>query len=106
MNDDTDVNQIFIAEEHYILIYPSEAFAALSPGHVSGRRDYDLTIRALHSMAQSLNCKIHMSVPKEPIMLLRKSGIFWNVIVGEKIGWIIVRSWFKVRRLKKQEQNP
>ena len=51
-----------------------------------------------------INSKIIFSSPNEPIFLIKmeqdaytQRTQYWNVIIGEKIGWIIVHDWMDVR---------
>lgn len=40
--------------------------------------------------------------PNEPILVISKESEekFWNVLIGEKTGWIIVRDWHDIKPLE------
>jgi hypothetical protein len=49
--------------------------------------------------ARRVSSKVMFSDPNEPILVLKKEEKFWNVIIGEKIGWIIVSDFTAIMPL-------
>jgi len=50
------------------------------------------------------NKKAFFSTPKEPFFLVQKEDIYWNVIVGKNVGWIIFEPRLKLKEFKKDEK--
>jgi hypothetical protein len=89
-------NNPFYVYENCLLIYETKEEAS-RPGRAS----------AMHSSARStwqnkeLRTKITYSNPQEPIFVIKKENLYWNVIVGERIGWIIAEKWHNTKNLEK-----
>jgi len=43
--------------------------------------------------------KVIYSNPKEPIFVVSREDKYWNVIIGEKIGWIIAEEWLELKEI-------
>jgi len=52
-----------------------------------------------------LKTKVLFSLPEEPVLVLKKEQEFWNVIIGEKIGWIIDCEWIELERIEENNEK-
>jgi len=98
-------NQFYICEEYYLLIYETKAGAIKAVDAVICRADHPRANMAMLMEAQvfskRLNLRVSYSQPNEPIFLIKAEEFYWNVIIGERVGWISVRDWHKIKKLEK-----
>ena len=55
--------------------------------------------------SKELKTKITHSNLNEPIFVIGKEGKFWNVIIGERIGWIIAEDWLELKPLERETND-
>jgi hypothetical protein len=95
-------NQFYMCEKYYIFIFDTKYNAIVtSKNSAGGSATPRAAIHAAAYWSKELNSRVTYSDPGEPIFVLKKDGEFWNVIVGEKIGWIVVVNWMKIKQLEK-----
>jgi len=103
------LSEIFICADYYLLIYEIKekidsrtvdacvnAFEDDDCIHTQGA---DSAFIIADYWTKKLNCKVTFSNPSEPIFVIKKCDKFWNVLIGEKIGWIIVEDWLTIKKL-------
>jgi len=78
----------YISESRFFLIY-EDIGSARKFGWGSFNSELAL-LPVIWSFRVRTSAKITYSVPKEPILFLERTGIYWKVIIGENIGWIMV----------------
>jgi len=89
-----NIDSFYVCENFCLLIYQTKEEAS-RPCRVS----------AMHPSARSvwrnteLHTKITYSNPQEPIFVIKKENLYWNIIVGERIGWIIIEKWLGIREM-------
>jgi len=59
---------------------------------------------AVKFWSEQTNSKVTYSNPSEPIFLIKAEDFYWNVIIGEKIGWIIAEEWLGIKELNNAKQ--
>jgi len=83
-----------------LLIYETKDIAAL-PGNHTGKAAIETAEKVKYWLERDLKSKVEYTQLNEPIFVLKKeeNDKFWNVIVGEKIGWIIAEEWMELKLL-------
>jgi len=118
-------HNLFITNKNYILLFSTFKFAlkefsrfAVDGGvnmHQDTLEGIEIAARSIKMHNAKLTGQIYYSIPNEPIFLLKKkihkikmfqnplyeNVEFWNVIVGEKIGWIIAENNINIKQLEK-----
>lgn len=51
-----------------------------------------------------LASKVGLVKRNEPMLFLEEENEFRKILVGEKIGWIVVADWMKIRTLEKENE--
>jgi hypothetical protein len=99
-------NRFYICEEYWLVIFEK----MVEPIVLNKYGKYKCGIKTTRQsaveigaqrMTRQLGMKVTFCEPKEPILVLQKNGIYWNVIVGEKIGWIVTREILNIKPLCK-----
>jgi hypothetical protein len=112
-------NRFYICEKFYPFLYVEIE---------SARRAYILNLRAPNGVPDAAarsehngqmywrnrtNGIVHGTKPNEPIFLIEETveefkhqtdtivAKFWHVIIGDKVGWIIVQDWLEIKPLRK-----
>jgi hypothetical protein len=126
------INQFFVCDKFYLvfyetledaeLVYMSAAGSVCCENFEIGKLDLSAGYRP-HVMAceedwisgcraywyASTKVKLSFLPPNELIYLLnivspiKTSEKYWHVIIGEKIGYIIVDDWLEIKQLRKHE---
>lgn len=118
------MNKFYVCEKYYLLIYETKQASdkALAATTLAADRSGLLAQGAAFAASASLTAaggvslgdhwseklksKVLYSNPREPIFVIKKEEErFWNVIIGEKIGWIIVQNWLEIKELKQGFEN-
>ena len=87
----TNNNPFYICEKYYLLIYETKENAVAAPSMAAAAwPEY---------WSKELNSRVSFSNPNEPIFLVKNEGKYWNVIIGERGGWIIVEDWLRLKAL-------
>ena len=102
-------NIFYVSDKHCLLIFETKDNAELAVAHIlndGGRWRIGSILAPQAKVAAGLwtnhfGSKVHYSKLGEPIFLIGAEGIFWNVIIGEHIGWIVAESWTGVGLLNK-----
>jgi hypothetical protein len=101
-------NPIYVCN-FYLLVYekPEDAFkvrlSSTKPAGFRNEIDYWLRCYTANEGRKGFYCN-----PNEPIFVIEKTDRYgngpehqyWNVVVGEKFGWIAVPTWITMTELK------
>jgi hypothetical protein len=89
-------NKFYACPRFYLLVYETREAASCGEHMTVG----DITpTTATNYLSTKTNSKVTYSKPGEPIFKIKEDGKYWNVIIGEKVGWIIVASWLEIKEL-------
>jgi len=81
-------DQFYISEKHQLPMFETKEHAksviSQVPTHLF---EYKVSKPKMYSNANT------------PIFVISKSDDIWHVIIGEKIGWIVVRDWMNLKSL-------
>ena len=102
-------NSFYISNGYCFLIFETKGAAQLAASRIldyGGRWRIAGVVPAQSKVAADLwtshfSSKVHYSELGEPILLIKAEEIYWNVIIGEKIGWIVADSWTDIEPLSK-----
>jgi hypothetical protein len=96
-------SSFFVCKDYFLLFYETREDALAATAADSGRCGSTSWSRAAAAEAnywsKELNSRVTFSNPGEPIFVIRKDEEYWNVIIGERIGWIIVKDWLEIKPL-------
>jgi len=105
--------QIFVSKQNYIFVYESWFDASDASGsqyevtsYSISRKQMDETLPLLVNYLREINPNpiVFYTVLGEPILLLHKeNNSFWQVLVGERVGWIMPDIWLKLELLKEND---
>jgi len=109
-------NPFYACEKYYLLIYETKkiaAWAKATPSPCSAWTAAEVAVAAETAVvavvavaaeywSKRLNSRVLFSNPGEPIFLIKKEDKYWNVIIGEKIGWIIADDWLGLKLLNEK----
>ena len=91
------INDIAFCRDFPLLIYETKSIAERC-----ARAGGDSATASLAEYwSRETRTKVTYCLPGSPIFVLEKSDEFWKVIIGERVGWIIVRKQnpFRIGRL-------
>lgn len=97
---------LYVCDDFYFFIYETQEKAKEVRTH---QRSIDDTLVSVQELAMwretGLGSKVMFSTPGEPILFLEKGKTTdygeecWHVLIGEKIGWIVLRPFIEFRNL-------
>lgn len=110
----------FYITKYYLLIY--ETMNQAMVGYDSTAADYteirpaslNVASAVAIEMSKIVKGTVQYSVPEDVIFLLKRvlnpyadtvKYEFWHVIIGEKVGWIIVKDWIRMEEINGPEKN-
>jgi hypothetical protein len=101
--------ELYKSEKYHILIFQEKkfAFAAFNQLDVDVNIDHRRSGAVKHANAfwsKKLNTKVMSSNLEDIIFVIEKIQFsanteIWHAIIGEKVGWIVVPKWTKVKPL-------
>jgi len=87
----------------YIFIYETKAIATSASKDLGPRfgDEHDNVLKIAERWSQKLGSKVLYSNPGDMIFCVSKDGFdeyseIWNVIINDKIGWILLSGWCKI----------
>jgi hypothetical protein len=63
------------------------------------REDFSTAKTTAQYWANKFKCKVWATRPNVPFLILDKRDKYWNVLIGDRIGWIIMRPWLTVKEI-------
>lgn len=113
-----DVSKLYVCTSHNLIVYETENFAhyaietrkavfSKDPSKFArdrmrdavAREDFPTAITTAQYWANKFKCKIWAIKPNVPFLILDKRDKYWNILVGDKIGWIIMRPWLTMKEI-------
>ena len=104
-------NPFFICKDYCLLIYETKDHATSAAVMAAAAFGASAAVAGVAKYyadhwSKPLKSKVLYSNPGDIIFFIRKEFVkedeFWFVIIGEKVGWIIVRDWMKIEELNGQ----
>lgn len=96
-------NSFYVCEEYSLLIYETKDHAEsaykLEDYLASGLKSINSATAVALYLSKKFQTKITVAGLKEPIFVIEKLENYWNVIVGEKIGWIATHESLQLKLL-------
>jgi hypothetical protein len=113
-----NTNKLHVCPGYFLIVYETENFAhhaietrkATYNGEPSkfvrnrireaiARDDLLAAILTADYWANKFKCKVWAIRPNIPFLILDKRDRYWNVLIGGKIGWIIIRPWLEIKEI-------
>jgi len=91
-------NPFYVCEGYYLLIHETQE--TLKEAVVRSATSAFYAQDEARYCSEQYKTKVTFSYPNELIMVLSKNGVYWNVIIGERVGWIACSSWINIHPLK------
>ena len=98
-------NPFYVCEKYYLLIYETKEDASPPNPGFSAISDHNRKYMS-NIFSKELMSTVACSIPGEPIFVVEKEDKYWHVIIGERIGWIIVEDEAELKNLKGRRIEP
>lgn len=92
------VGKLYVCEEYYLMLYPDKKSAAIAaeagtaPVHARVAADIAYWTRKFGKPV--LYAELNM-----PLLILNVKEKYYEVLTGNKKGWIIFKDWLKIKEL-------
>ena len=102
-----EVGKLYICEEYFLLLYPDqEASAAAAHYHAAARTSAAAADEEVHSAAgqstywtRKLGKSVLYAKKNIPILVLNSKEKFYEVLAGDRKGWIIYQDWLELKEI-------
>ena len=95
-----EVGKLYICEEYFLLLYPDwEASAAAAHYHAAAR-----TSAPAQSTywTRKLGKSVLYAKKNIPILVLNSKEKFYEVLAGDRKGWIIYQDWLELKEISNE----
>jgi len=93
------INHFYVSKEHFILLYETKEAAKEATAFYGDNSKYiyrtslAYALRTTNYIEEKIKSKVKLVGKDELILLVRKEKRYWQVVVGENIGWIRTTGW-------------
>jgi len=101
-------NNFYICDKYYLLLFPTKELATKSKTQPLLKENFYSVQEAEFSArvwSKHFGSKVVFTSPKEPIFVIEKCDNIWNVLIGEKTGWITAEKWLEIKPLVLENDN-
>lgn len=90
-------DQFYFSKEKFIFLYETKEAAKLATsiwGESSKSSSNEASaVYGAQWLAKEIKSTVSCIKPNEPILIVKREKRYWQVVVGEKIGWIKSTGW-------------
>ena len=91
-----EVGKLYICEDYFLLLYPDQEAAAAATTTVA---ELDAPVARATYWTRKLGKSVSYTDKNIPLLSLNNKEKYVEVLVEEKVGWIIVEDWLGIKAI-------